>query len=530
MPVAGARILLLEDNPADRKYMNACLADGGLSRVELHHAGKLAEASAYFKRQDYELVIADLNLPDTEGLETFFKVKELARDAAIVVMTGMDDFDLAARAVRAGAQDYLVKGDLAPQRVCQSVSKALERHAHLKNLSSEALDLRKKNNSLRELVQIDPLTGLFSRRGFQKALARPAAHDLFQASCAMHIGLDDFKRVNELYGYTCGNEALKEIGHRIRKLLRSGDIAARIGGDEFLVLLPATQLEAAKELGERIRLQVVGASLPGDFKVTVSVGVAALPKRACGLDEILERTHRVLRMSKGAGKNRVAFSGELTGQDAGLKLLGPVRRPFYCLQTGRVAGYAFEFPEWLEDAESAVPPDGRGNAGQVAALVRSAVEQGAGLECHLHLSHAQLLSLRPEHLSLQAAPDLEPRRFRLAIPEIPMSPIPPGLLDAVHHLQSAGWAFAMHGLDLGPYSWASLIMMEPAVVTLKPELVSGAWADHRRLRGLVRLCRAVTSLGAYMVAGGVESTEDLKVLQVLGVPYGWGPLMEGDRP
>ncbi|HXC64468.1 MAG TPA: hypothetical protein VNZ67_08920, partial [bacterium] len=73
-------------------------------------------------------------------------------------------------------------------------------------------------------------------------------------------------------------------------------------------------------------------------------------------------------------------------------------------------------------------------------------------------------------------------------------------------------------------------MLEPAVVTLKPDLVTGAWSDHRRLRGLVRLSRAVTSLGAYMVAGGVETSEDLKVMQVLGVPYGWGSLMLGDRP
>ncbi|HXC64653.1 MAG TPA: GGDEF domain-containing protein, partial [bacterium] len=366
-------------------------------------------------------------------------------------------------AVRAGAQDYLVKGDLPPQRVCQSVSKALERHAHLKNLSTEALDLRKKNNSLRELVQIDPLTGLFNRRGFQKALARPSqTAELFQASCAMQIGLDDFKKVNDLYGYSSGNEALKEIGHRIRKLLRPGDIAARIGGDEFLVFLPSTHLAESKELGERIRRAVVGTSLPGDFKVTVSVGVTVLPKRACTIDEILERTHRVLRMSKGAGKNRVALSGELPDAEFGPNRPGPARTPFFCLKSGRLAGYAFEFPDWADEPAGLDPLEGAD--GQVAALVRSAVEQGAGLECHLHLSHAQLLRLRPEHLSNGAAPDLEPRRLRLAVPEIPMSPIPPGLLDAIRHLQSAGWAFALHGLDLGPHSWASLILLEPAVV------------------------------------------------------------------
>ena len=513
--------------------MNACLTEGSLQRVELDNASKLAEASAFFRNQDYELVIADLNLPDTEGLETFFKVKELAKDAAIVVMTGMDDFDLAARAVRAGAQDYLVKGDLPPQRVCQSVSKALERQVHLKSLSSEAVDLRKKNSSLRELVQIDPLTGMFNRRGFQRALARPGqVAQLFHSACAMQIGLDDFKTVNDLYGYSSGNEALKEIGHRIRKQLRAGDIAARIGGDEFLVFMPGTHLGAARELGERVRRAVVGASLPGDFKVTASVGVSTLPKRPCTIDEILELTHRVLRMSKGAGKNRVVLSGGMPGADFGpdgLEGAGPVRSPFFCLQTGRLAGYGFEFPDWMAGADPADPaalPEDR----QVLELVHSALKRGEGLECHLHLSHTQLLQLRPEQLPKPALTADGLHRLRLAIPDIPMNPIPPGLLDAVHRLQSAGWAFALNGLDLGPHSWASLIMLEPAVVTLKPDLVTGAWADHRRLRGLVRLSRAVTSLGAYMVAGGVETSEDLKVMKVLGVPYGWGSLMLGDRP
>ncbi|MGH7442346.1 MAG: response regulator, partial [bacterium] len=91
MPVP-AKILLVEDNPSDRLFMDACIRDGG-GDVELHHAARLADASSSLKQQHFELVIADLNLPDGEGLETFFKVKALAADSAIVVMTGMDDTD-----------------------------------------------------------------------------------------------------------------------------------------------------------------------------------------------------------------------------------------------------------------------------------------------------------------------------------------------------------------------------------------------------------------------------------------------------
>ena len=147
MPVAPPRVLLVEDNPADRLFMKACLNDG-VRPLALDCAGRLAEASNRLRAQHYELVIADLNLPDGAGMDTFFKVKELADDAAIVVMTSLDDLGLASQAVQAGAQDYLVKGDLKPKRVLQSLYNALSRQDQLRHQSQPALDFQKKSNGM----------------------------------------------------------------------------------------------------------------------------------------------------------------------------------------------------------------------------------------------------------------------------------------------------------------------------------------------------------------------------------------------
>ena len=146
MPVARQRVLLVEDNPADRMFMNTCLNEGA-HPMALDVAVRLDEASSRLQAQRYELVIADLNLPDGAGMDTFYRVKELAADAAIVVMTGVDDARLASQAIQAGAQDYLVKGDMKPQRVRQCLSNALSRHDKLHQGSKAAIEAVRKNSN-----------------------------------------------------------------------------------------------------------------------------------------------------------------------------------------------------------------------------------------------------------------------------------------------------------------------------------------------------------------------------------------------
>jgi two-component system, cell cycle response regulator len=522
---APTRILLLEDNPSDRLFMDACIHDGG-HELQLDFAGRLDEASSRLKGQHYEMVIADLNLPDGEGLDTFFKVKELAEDSAIVVMTGMDDAQLATRAVLAGAQDYLVKGALEPKRVWRSLANALSRHDQMRRMAHVAHDLRKKNNSLREMAYIDALTGLLNRRGLSKTLAQTWTQRHASAGIyALMVNVDDFRRVNELFGYGYGDLALKEIGRRIRATLLSADIGARVGGDEFLVLASVADASAAVKLAEKIRVSVQDASMAtdaGSFKVTVSVGAAALGKGPFSVEHILESTQGALKAAKGGGKNRVFYggdaapAGEPSGPDSSV-----VRRPFYDLRNGQLSGYQFMVPDEF----------GRADAGetveQVRALLRAAARDGNDLECHLHLSHIQLMRLRPEDLALACG--MDPWGLRLSVPGVPMSPLPAGLLDSVRRLQAAGCFIGLHGLNLGAHGLANLILLEPAVVTLDPDLVSGVGHDRERRHGLLRLFRALSGLGASVVADGIASKEDMRALDDIGVCFGCGPLWKEMR-
>lgn len=526
MSSAHARILLVEDNPADRQFMNACLQVGGCE-LELDYASRLEEASSRLKRQHYEMVIADLNLPDAEGLDTFYKVKELANDAAIVVMTGMDDAKLASRAVFAGAQDYLVKGNMEPKRVWQTLSNALSRHDQMRRISNVAHDLRKKNSSLRELAYVDPLTGMLNRRGLAKALGQMQAQRFGMTSThALLVDVDDFKNVNDLFGHSGGDQALKDIGRRIRLLLRSNDVGARVGGDEFLLLASAADSSAAVSLGERIRTSISDASLGlsgAPFRVTVSVGVVALGKGPYDIEDLLDAAEDALKASKGGGKNRVCLHGEPTpAPGPGAPGVAVIRNAFFEVSSGLLGGYLLQGP-----VETGLVDAGSISMDQVKDLLRAASMVDEGLECHLDLSHIQLLQLRPEDLA--GFQGLDRQRLRLSIREVPISPPPVGMLAAVQRLQSAGWSLALRGLGFGAHSWSNLILLEPAVVTLDPGLLSGAPTDLARQRGLRRLCRALDSLGTLVIADGVEGAQQLKLLNELGIRFASGTFLKEDR-
>lgn len=161
--------------------------------------------------------------------------------------------------------------------------------------------------AMRELANTDALTGLANRRRGEETLQRELRRALrYQRPLAvLLLDLDDFKRVNDELGHPAGDEALLALAERLRRMLRTSDTVARWGGEEFLILTPETDLEAAVGLAEVIRGYVRDTPLVRDRTVTASLGVAALRPgdRAVTL---LQRADEALYRAKAAGKDRVA--------------------------------------------------------------------------------------------------------------------------------------------------------------------------------------------------------------------------------
>lgn len=162
-------------------------------------------------------------------------------------------------------------------------------------------------DELKRLAASDPLTGLANRRAFDQALAHEHAR-LRRASPALALvmcDLDHFKRVNDRYGHDVGDRVLARFARVLRDCARETDLPARLGGEEFAVLLPDTDLDAAGVFAERLRLALHAADWPTAEGVTASLGVAALCDAEAPTEALYRAADEALYAAKGAGRDRV---------------------------------------------------------------------------------------------------------------------------------------------------------------------------------------------------------------------------------
>ncbi len=158
---------------------------------------------------------------------------------------------------------------------------------------------------MRELAGTDELTGLYNRRAFfDRAQELVAIARRYQQPIAiLTVDIDHFKQVNDALGHAEGDRALQRLATILRQTLRATDVAARFGGDEFVVIMPQTRLDAALVVAERIRRAV--AESPGPMPLGVSIGAAAASGAEADLDSLLARSDRALYAAKRLGRNRV---------------------------------------------------------------------------------------------------------------------------------------------------------------------------------------------------------------------------------
>lgn len=206
-------------------------------------------------------------------------------------------------------------GAIGVMAVWTSRAPALDAHAVelLQALAPYAalhLEHAREYGELRDYADSDPLTQLPNRRAFEKTLATEAGRfeRYGHPISLMVLDLDHFKGINDHYGHEAGDEVLRRAARTIAASVRDVDVAARLGGEEFVVLLPETSLAAAAEVAERVRAAI--AAMPVQWRATtipvrVSIGVSACPERVAGPGELLGSADAALYQAKGAGRDRV---------------------------------------------------------------------------------------------------------------------------------------------------------------------------------------------------------------------------------
>ncbi|HET6427339.1 MAG TPA: diguanylate cyclase [Phycisphaerae bacterium] len=324
------RTLVVEDDPDQLELicdaMRMYFHDRPGARVVGARSG--AEAMAQDLSQ-FDAVLLDFQLPDVSGIELLEQILD-RRDIPVIFVTGNNSSATAAEAIRRGAQDYLVKlGDylfavpvVVEKNIRQHRLKQENRRLQ-RELEASIEEVRVKNTQLEESLQkmqtmadTDHLTGLANRRAFSEMLDRyygEANRYDFDLSCAM-CDLDRYKDLNDSLGHQVGDRILVTAADVIRSTLRSSDMAARYGGDEFVLLLPHTAMEMAINVADRIRRQLSVAT-PGLTKargVTLSIGVASLRSdRPESADALVSMSDRALYVAKDRGKNCIVTYGEI---------------------------------------------------------------------------------------------------------------------------------------------------------------------------------------------------------------------------
>ena len=173
--------------------------------------------------------------------------------------------------------------------------------------AAPAIENARRFREMRELADYDALTGLHNQRFFQETLAREVAraHRYGRSLALVILDLDDFKQVNDRLGHLAGNDVLADIGKRLRDVVRSADIACRIGGEEFAVVLPESRLVDAEQLYRRLQTSVASRAASQVGSLTLSAGVAELRHNE-DATELFQRADDALYRAKRAGKAQVA--------------------------------------------------------------------------------------------------------------------------------------------------------------------------------------------------------------------------------
>ena len=306
-------ILVADDEPINRSLIQRRLERSGYAVVTAQN-GREAVEKAIASLPD--LIILDVMMPVMDGLEACRRIKAetTTRDIPVIFLSARDETDVKVSGLSLGANDYISKPFKAEELLAR-VDVAMRMKRERDQLRTSAEEARAHAELAQERAMTDALTGLLNRYGLQRVLS----HEHAEArrynrtlSCLM-IDLDNFKAINDTHGHAAGDTALQQVATILMEVMRRSDMVFRYGGEEFLVLLPETDLEGATALAEKIR-SAAAEQIFGDgertFRLTLSAGAANLFDGESGND-MIARADLALYQAKEQGRNRVEVAPRL---------------------------------------------------------------------------------------------------------------------------------------------------------------------------------------------------------------------------
>jgi len=327
-------VLIVDDD-----IINLLILEKMLEKLDLNivKAGSGKEALEMVDKNDFALLLLDAQMPEMDGFETSQRIRsgEKNKDLPIIIVSAVSKAKhFILKGYESGAVDYLLKPIdqfLLVSKVkvfCElheKKSQLKDKNSELANLNSKLhKEISKRKEAEQELLFQairDPLTGLFNRRYLEESLEREIAKAIrYNLSLGLiMLDVDHFKAFNDTYGHLAGDVVLRYLSDLLVKYSRKEDIACRYGGEEFILVLPGTSIEVAKQRAEKLRSIVErGKPIYHDDNrlpnVAISLGVAMLPDHANTAITLIATADDALYQAKENGRNQVVIQNRTIEQ------------------------------------------------------------------------------------------------------------------------------------------------------------------------------------------------------------------------
>jgi len=532
-------VLVVDDDPSSRAALGDYLSLRG------HEVTTVGDAEAgweTFQAQPFPIVMVDWLLPGMDGLQFCRRVRSSPRGetTVILVVTGLDQPEHLSAVLEAGANDYVKKPlslDLLDVRMGFA-----EREV------ADIVERKRAQDELTHLALHDPLTNLPNRAVFadrlHQALLLSRRNGIQLA--LLYLDLDGFKQVNDDLGHGYGDLVLRQVGERLTTIVRASDTVARVGGDEFGIVLLGTDTDGAATLAQKVLKTLSDPFSIEDMTVNigVSVGIAMFPDHGDDPEILVQHADAAMFQAKGSSSGFAVYSPTVSEDPReGLTLIGELRRairdgeltlyyqPRVNVSSGRVIG-AEALMRWHHHERGFVEPEQFVRAAEKSGLI---VDLTAWV---LNEAVAQARSWRRAGLEMSVAVKLAPRNFRdpqlplvvgaalashgadpswleIEVPETAITDGPNQALDALARLNALGVKLTVDHFGAGNSPLSALKRLPVHKLKIDKVLVSDVVEDQSDSAVVRSMISLGHDLGFTVVAEGTEDELTWQLLRAL---------------
>lgn len=543
------RVLVVDDDVGDQALVEAYLSQASRSRFVLEFVEDYNSGLAAIRRQEHDVYLLDYFLGAHTGKDLLIEARELRCEKPLVILTGQGPKELDDEVIALGASDFLPKEELS--------ANLLER------VIRHAIEHKNSELALERLAKQDSLTGLGNRLLFEEILLYSLARaQRYESKLAvLFLDLDRFKEVNDTLGHPVGDELLKLVAERIKGVVRECDVVARMGGDEFTMLLDdIPDYDAAGVVAEKLTttlaepINVNGSEL----NVSASVGIAVYPENGDTPVALMQKADMALYAAKARGAGCIHFfTNSLQTQlehsiqvEQGLRealLNGEFElhlQPKWSINGGYITGFEGLIRWRRSDGTLVMPNDFipvAEKTGLIVPIGNWVIEescrflneweaQGHEFSLSINVSPVQLKNpgFSTDFEALVAPYGGIPQRLEIELTEemlIEVTGDQKRLPQELKRLKAKGLAISVDDFGTGYSSLRYLKQFPLDTLKIDKSFVSGEGSDIAEPEIARAIVTLAESLGLQVVAEGVETAEQMAMLLELGCQQGQGYLV-----